>query len=126
MKADAFVTLLGNAFAKDSGSINGGYPILNGQKARGEEAPVHAGLEIGTAEELKNFAVRVNAGESFKNKTVLLTAHIDLSKYPDWTPIGRYESRQFDGIFDGQGYVIDNLYSKSGGLFGYVGTNGRH
>ncbi len=123
MKADAFVTLLGNAFAKDSGSINSGYPILNGQKARGEEAPVHAGLEIGTAEELKNFAVRVNAGESFKNKTVLLTAHIDLSKYPDWTPIGRYESRQFDGIFDGQGYVIDNLYSKSGGLFGYVGTN---
>ena len=56
-------------------------------------------------------------------KTILLTDNIDLSRYPEWTPIGRYESRQFDGIFDGQGYVIDNLYSKSGGLFGYVGAN---
>ncbi len=123
MKADAFVTLLGNAFAKDTENINGGYPILNGQKARGEEAPVRAGIEIGTAEELKDFADRVNAGESFKNKTILLTDNIDLSRYPEWIPIGRYESRQFDGIFDCQGYVIDNLYSKSGGLFGYVGVN---
>ena len=90
MKADAFVTLLGNAFAKDSENINGGYPILNGQKACGEEAPVRAGIEIGTADELKDFADRVNAGESFKNKTILLTDNIDLSRYPEWTPIGRY------------------------------------
>ena len=123
MKDNTFVSSLGSSFAKDSEIINGGYPILTGQKAIGGEAPVHAGTEIGSAEELAAFAERVNAGESFTNKTVLLTAHIDLSDYPDWTPIGKLSSRQFDGIFDGQGYVIDNLYSTSGGLFGYVGTN---
>lgn len=123
MKADAFVTALSNAFAKDEKNINNGYPIIAGQKAIGEEAPVRAGLEISTAEQLKAFADRVNNGENFSGKTVLLTAHIDLSNYDNWTPIGRTSSLQFDGFFDGQGYVIDNLYSKTGGMFGYVGSN---
>ena len=26
-------------------------------------------------------------------------------------------------MFDGQGFVIDNLYSEKGGLFGYVGAD---
>lgn len=124
MKADAFVTAMGNAFEKDTNSLNNGYPILKGQQPIGEEAPVRAGLEIGTAEELAEFAARVNSGESFTNKTVALTAHIDLSSYDPWTPIGR-SGAQFDGSFDGQGYVIDNLYvtKTEGGLFGVVGTN---
>ncbi len=46
-----------------------------------------------------------------------------MSGYDNWTPIARTVSRQFDGYFDGQGYVIDNLSSASGGLFGYAGTN---
>ncbi len=123
MKDDSFASLLGSAFAKDSENINSGYPVLMNQKTIGDEAPVRAGTEIGSAEELAAFAERVNAGESFTDKTVLLTAHIDLSNYSDWTPIGKSSARQFDGIFDGQGYVIDNLYSTSGGLFGYAGTN---
>ena len=54
--------------------------------------------------------------------TFVLTANIDLSDYPDWKPIGK-DSAQFDGIFDGRGYAIDNLYSKNGGLFGTVCAN---
>ena len=53
----------------------------------------------------------------------MLTAHIDLGKFENWTPIGKSSKFQFDGMFDGQGYVIDNLYSKTGGLFGYVCKN---
>ena len=123
MKADAFAGVLGGAFAKDADNINGGYPILTGQKATGGEAPVRAGLEISTADELKAFADRVNGGENFSGKTVMLTSHIDLGKFENWTPIGKSSKFQFDGMFDGQGYVIDNLYSKTGGLFGYVCKN---
>ncbi len=123
MKEDSFIILLGTAFEKDTEPMNGGYPILVGQKSIGEEVPVRAGLEIGTVDELLAFAERVNAGENFTNKTVALTAHIDLSQVSEWTPIGKASSCQFDGIFDGQGYVIDNLYSTTGGLFGYVGVH---
>ncbi len=122
MKAEGFVSLLGDAFEIDGDSINSGYPILKEQNALGEEAPAKAGLEISTAKELKEFADRVNSGENFKDKTVALTAHIDLSNIT-WVPIGRTSALQFQGIFDGQGYVIDNLYSTAGGLFGYVGHN---
>ena len=123
MKTAAFAAVLGDAFAEDAAGINGGYPVLSGQKTVGEEPAVRAGIEIGTAEELKAFADRVNAGEAFTDKTILLTSHIDLSDFPNWVQIGRSSSVQFDGIFDGQGYVIDNLYSVTGGLFGYVGSN---
>ena len=123
MKDFAFTRQLGTAFASDTANQNSGYPILSGEKPLGEEAPIHGSLEIATAQELAEFAKRVNDGESFTGKTVLLTANIDLSAYDNWTPIGRYERRMFDGFFDGQGFVIDNLYSTVGGLFGYVGTN---
>ena len=123
MKDFAFTRQLGTAFASDTANQNSGYPILCGEKPLEEEAPIHGSLEIATAQELAEFAKRVNDGESFTGKTVLLTANIDLSAYDNWTPIGRYERRMFDGFFDGQGFVIDNLYSTVGGLFGYVGTN---
>ena len=123
MKESAFVSVLGSAFAEDTDGINSGYPIIGQQKAPGKEAPVRAGLEIGTAEELAAFAARVNAGESFTGKTVAMTANIDLSNISDWTPIGKSSRCQFDGTFDGQYHVIDNLYSAAGGLFGYVCEN---
>ena len=123
MKNKDFVAAMGDAFAADADSVNDGYPIINGQAPIGKEPEVRAKIEIGTAEELKAFADRVNAGESLTNKTILLIADIDLSDFSNWIQIGRSSSVQFDGIFDGQGHVIDNLYSKTGGLFGYVGTN---
>lgn len=123
MQAPAFVMVLGSAFAPDTQACNQGYPVLRTQTVPGAEAPVRAGLEIGTVEELCAFAARVNAGESFTNKTIALTADLDLSAVTDWVPIGRSSKSQFDGLFDGQGHVIDNLYSTKGGLFGYAGTN---
>ena len=77
---------------------------------------------IGTAEELAALGEKVAKGNPYTDVTFVLTANIDLSDYPDWTPIGK-DSAQFDGIFDGRGYAIDNLYSKKGGLFGTVCTN---
>lgn len=123
MRSTAFISDLGKAFSADTDGLNGGFPILAGQKPVGKEPPVRAKLEIGTADELKAFADAVNAGENFTDKTILLTANIDLSKYENWVQIGRSSSAQFDGIFDGQGYAIDNLFSKTGGLFGYVGKS---
>lgn len=123
MKADDFADKLGSAFDLDKGSINGGYPTLCEKEKTDEEPPVRAGLEIGTVDELLVFAERVNNGESFAGKTVALTGHLDLSEIDDWIPIGSSGKHSFDGSFDGQNYVIDNLYSVNGGLFGYVGEN---
>lgn len=78
---------------------------------------------IGTAEELKALADRVNKGKSFTGTYFALSSHIDLSNISSWTPIGKSASYQFDGYFDGNGFMIDNLYSTTGGLFGYVGNN---
>ena len=123
MKGEEYPAALGEAYIYDNAAANGGYPMLSGEQVLGNEAPLHAGVEISNAAELIAFAARVNAGESFTGKTVLLTSHIDMSDFDSWTPIARTVSRQFDGYFDGQGYVIDNLTSASGGLFGYAGTN---
>lgn len=123
MKAAEFASTLGEAFVPDADQINDGYPILRGQKPLGKEPAVRSNTEIGTAEELKAFTDRVNAGELFTDKTVLLTADIDLSDFTDWNQIGRSDKTQFNGVFDGQGHVIDNLYSTTGGLFGYVGVD---
>ena len=123
MKGEEYPAALGEAYIYDNAAANGGYPMLSGEQVLGNEAPLHAGVEISNAAELIAFAARVNAGESFTGKTVLLTSHIDMSDCDSWTPIARTVLRQFDGYFDGQGYVIDNLSSASGGLFGYAGTN---
>ncbi len=83
-------------------------------------APAADDLSIGTAAELEAFAARVNGGESFAGRTVRLTAPIDLGEIEDWIPAGRTQTCAFAGVFDGQGYAIENLHSTTGGLFGYV------
>lgn len=95
---------------------------------------------IATAEELKWYANYVN-GESGNNVVhttacAKLVKDIDLSTVcgegkGNWTPIAKYgiykydSEYHFDGVFDGNGYTISNLYinDKNGsnlGLFGYV------
>ena len=57
------------------------------------------------------FAQQVNnsgIAQSFDNKTVLLTADIDLENEL-WIPIGQTGAGQFMGTFDGQGHTIYNL-----------------
>lgn len=88
---------------------------------------------IANSSELELFATRVNAGNDFAGKFVKLTADIDLESQ-QWTPIG-FElsivpSKAFKGIFDGNGFQVQNLYfdqtveeqNKSiyAGLFGNV------
>ena len=74
-------------------------------------------FEIGTANQLKWFAVYVNQVDPAVN--AILTADIDLSSV-EWTPIGKGVS--YAGTFDGQNFAIANFsYTGSGsynGLFG--------
>ena len=71
----------------------------------------------------------------FSEYTIKLTKNLTLTD-PDpnqsnFTPIGKDDSKQFKGTFDGQGHTISNLSvninSKSGnvysGLFGYLGPS---
>ena len=85
-------------------------------------------IYITTAQQLKRLADEVNAGDSKSDKTYLLANDIDLSGYPDWTPIGRFappdDMLPFSGVFDGQGYSITGLKisgnEEARGLFGYT------
>ncbi len=93
--------------------------------------------QIGTADELRWFADKVNSGEYDLNAK--LTADIDLENKP-WTPIGNNpwiyllsandRPGEFTGTFDGDGHVVKNLYinidnaddntGNKQGLFGLV------
>ena len=86
-------------------------------------------ITLTTGAELAAFAASVNSGNSYSGKTVKLGADINLGNEL-WTSIGDCESgAYFQGIFDGQGHTIYNLYvdystdeSKhaTAGLFGWV------
>ena len=87
-------------------------------------------IYITTAQQLKRLADEVNAGDSKSDKTYLLANDIDLSGYPNWTPIGTFTPNSpqancpFSGVFDGQGYSITGLKMSGNedarGLFGYA------
>ena len=61
-------------------------------------------ITIASAEELALFAKQVNAGTSYKDYTVEITADIDLGENK-WIPIEKW-----NGTFDGNGHTIKNLY----------------
>lgn len=82
-------------------------------------------------QQLASLAEAVNSG-AFASVDggihVALENDIDLSGYPDWTPIGRSNTHPFVGTFDGQGHTISNMTikntnpndEKEWGLFGRV------
>jgi len=75
--------------------------------------------QIGTADELIEFAGIVNGGEN--GAKAVLTSDIDMTGKA-WTPIGNNDHR-YIGTFDGQYHVIDNLVYEGGekiGIFGVV------
>ena len=97
--------------------------------------------------DLYGFAKRVNAGDNFAGKVIVLVDDIEVnnvvmdsqtneSNIYHWTPIGS-KGNKFAGTFDGKGYTISGLYtniaptSGSGnannnwyaGLFGTINTN---
>ncbi len=86
-------------------------------------------IYITTAQQLKQLADEVNAGDSKSGKTVRLMNDIDLSVYPNWSPIGTLNmnwsdvSRPFSGVFDGQNHTISNLTCTSA-TNGYAGLFG--
>ena len=81
---------------------------------------------ISTAEELAQLATMTNDGKVTGGEFVL-SNNIDLSGYSTsegWTPIGN-STNSFSGTFDGNGYVVSNLYinrpnKNDQGLFGYT------
>lgn len=74
-------------------------------------------LKISTAQEFESFRNAINSGDH--DLDAVLTADINLSSIPNWTPI-----KEYSGTFDGQGYTISGLTitgdSMDRGLFGYV------
>lgn len=65
--------------------------------------PEWDGTTIASVSDLKAFRDAVNAGDTYKGKTVTLTADIDLNN-EEWTPIAT-----FSGTFDGGNKTIKNL-----------------
>ena len=84
---------------------------------------------ISTAEELAKLSEMTNTGK-IQGGNFYLADNIDLSGYQTgegWTPIGT-SANPFKGTFDGNGYVISNLYinttasTTNVGLFGVCNT----
>lgn len=88
---------------------------------------------LSTAEQLAGLAELVDNGNNFAGKTIKLDSDIDLASIP-FNPIGHSANGQsFNGVFDGQGHTISNMYEQNDlnawqyegeyyGLFAY--TNG--
>ena len=74
--------------------------------------------QIGSADELIEFAGIVNGGENGAN--AVLTADIDMTD-KSWTPIGDNDHR-YIGTFDGQYHKIDNLKATGESKFGIFGV----
>ncbi len=80
-------------------------------------------ITIETKEQLKSFRDLVNSG--YNEYYGLLMADIDL-EYEEWTPIGDSDKYPYMGVFNGNGYTIENLKIDTTedyqGLFGYMYT----
>ena len=93
--------------------------IIGGGKLNALTQDGNGVYQIGTADELIDFAGIVNSGQA--NANAVLTADIDMSG-KTWTPIGNNDHR-YVGIFDGQYHMIDNLKYEGAnkvGIFGVV------
>ena len=93
---------------------------------RNEAVPQY--LAISTAEELMDFAAKINDGTYIVDATVdmlvELTADIDMSGY-DWVPIGISVTQYFAGTFDGNDHTISNLKMSNDKAYGnYLGLFG--
>lgn len=85
----------------------------------GGEGTEAAPYQIGSGAELAWLANAVNNASGVTKLYVVLTDDIDLDNQP-WTPIGK-DSREFSGVFDGGGYVVEGLNvsnAADAGLFG--------
>ena len=82
-------------------------------------------MELSTYSDLRDFADRVNSGETGLNAKLM--NDIDATGYNDWKPIGNDYDHRYNGTFDGLGNKItgltfNDLSAEYAGLFGCVGT----
>lgn len=98
-------------------------------------------FHICNPQQLAGFAELVNSGNTFAGKKIYMDNDIYLNKtYSDnkyeWIPIAYSKDNdsdnelEFNGLFDGNGYNIYNMYvasksDKKGGLFGNIGEKGK-
>ena len=112
------------AFA-DGGAVSRQSESGEGRALEKDDAGVY---QIGSADELREFAEKVNGGETDANTRAELTDDIDLNNQ-SWYPIGTSSSNPYSGTFDGNGHTISGLYIDSDdndqGLFGYVSGSGK-
>ena len=101
------------------------------------DAEKGASYSISTAAELGYLAEFVNRGRNTKGATFFLTADLSIitkeAHYKDfytgdsWIPIGDTPENAFRGVFDGQGFMINEVEfsnkSDFSGLFGYIDDN---
>lgn len=87
---------------------------------------------LSSASQLLGLRELVNSGNTFQNKTIILSNNIDLSSYNLTVPIGKNSSYPFKGTFNGRGHSVtikvnhNNNTSQSAayyGLFGYISTS---
>lgn len=98
-----------------------------------EALPPGYDLTIANEEQLRDFAEAVNSGGTINGKPaykaiVLQTADIKLTK--EWTPIGINEGNGFQGKYNGNGHIIENMKIKevpistidtpAVGMFGWI------
>jgi len=84
---------------------------------------------IATADDLYEFAIKVNEGDN--TACAVLTADITLPIDKNWTPIGKDKDHMYNGTFDGDGHTITGLSvdiqsdnTIYAGLFGFLGEGG--
>ena len=117
-------------------------PAKNGEYSAGVPATGGNEYSISTPAQLKALADNVNAGTSYDGVQFKLADNIDLAVYKTdsngsgstlgtgWMPIGISLSFAFKGKFDGNGYVVKNMYINrtsmdAVGLFGvFNGSTG--
>jgi hypothetical protein len=82
-------------------------------------------FEIATAEDLLAFAAKRTSNANYKDKTIVLTADIDLN--PGWDASTKTEPANiwasmwnFQGTLDGQGHSIKGLYVKGAGNASFI------
>ena len=79
--------------------------------------------QISSAQDLAEFATKVNDGETTAN--AVLTTNINMSELQNWTVIGDWHANNigFKGHFDGQGHTIRNFnFDAKNNYFGLFGV----
>ncbi len=83
---------------------------------------------VSSLRDLTVVACGVNEGRSFSGYWLRQTVDFDLSCVDEWLPIGVYNSKMyFNGIYDGGGHTVSNIYSpdsgrsRNNGFFGMLG-----